>query len=752
MLLGIIKTLGRSYLNYKAMKILQRFVSVIYFLLILTHVSFTQSLKWSKDGNVFYQLEKNELVLYQLPTEGKSIVLTNQDLIPKGENSPLALTDFYFSPDEKKILLYANAQRVWRINTKGEYWLYDLATKTLKQLGKSVPPASLMFAKFSPDASKVAYVSEYNLYVEDLNTGEVKQLTTDGNRKLINGTFDWAYEEEFFCRDGFRWSPDGKSLAYWQIDATEIDDFLMINYIDSVYSTAIPVEYPKVGKSPSACRIGIIDINTAKTTWLSIEGDKRQHYLMRLDWLPSGKDVMVQQLNRKQNESKIYLCNAETGNSKVIYVEKDEAWVDFGSPDDSDNAYYVDFKHQFRFLPNSKEFLWLSEKSGWRHLYRITQDGKKETLITKGNYDVMGIKHIDEKNNWVYFLASPTNATQAYLYRTRLDGKGNLEMLTPAYQSGTHNYNISPNGIWAVHTFSNTYVPPSKEIVNLTTQKPVNETNSIENKIKSIDKSRNRVEFFKITTSEGVEMDGWMVKPSHFDPNKKYPVVFYVYSEPAAQTVTDTYGIGYNFLYQGDMTEDGYIYISLDGRGTPAPKGRAWRKAIYRKIGIVNIKDQALAAKEILRWNFIDSERVAVWGWSGGGSATLNLLFQYPDIYKTGIAIAAVANQLTYDNIYQERYMGLPQENLQDFIQGSPITHAKHLRGNLLYIHGTHDDNVHYQNAEMLVNELIKHNKQFQFMAYPNRSHGLAEGEGTFEHLSTLFTNYLRTYCPAGGK
>lgn len=247
-------------------------------------------------------------------------------------------------------------------------------------------------------------------------------------------------------------------------------------------------------------------------------------------------------------------------------------------------------------------------------------------------------------------------------------------------------------------------------------------------------------------------MDGWMVKPSHFDPNKKYPVVFYVYSEPAAQTVTDTYGIGYNFLYQGDMTEDGYIYISLDGRGTPAPKGRAWRKAIYRKIGIVNIKDQALAAKEILRWNFIDSERVAVWGWSGGGSATLNLLFQYPDIYKTGIAIAAVANQLTYDNIYQERYMGLPQENLQDFIQGSPITHAKHLRGNLLYIHGTHDDNVHYQNAEMLVNELIKHNKQFQFMAYPNRSHGLAEGEGTFEHLSTLFTNYLRTYCPAGGK
>ncbi|GAB4479160.1 MAG: S9 family peptidase [Thermoflexibacter sp.] len=734
------------------MKILKKYLLAVLFLLLLVHLSLAQSLKWSREGNAFYQLERNELVLYQLSSENKSIILGNQNLVPQGENSHLVLTDFYFSPDEKKILLYANAQRVWRINTKGEYWLYDLTTKTLKQLGKSVPRGSMMFAKFSPDASKVAYVSEYNLYVEDLNTGNIKQLTTDGNRKLINGTFDWAYEEEFFCRDGFRWSPDGKFLAYWQIDATDIDDFLMINYIDSVYSTPIPVEYPKVGKSPSACRIGIIDINTAKTTWLNIEGDKRQHYLVRLDWLSSGKEVLVQQLNRKQNESKIYLCNAEMGSSRVIYVEKDEAWIDFGSLDDSDNAYHVDFKHQFHFLPNSKEILWLSEKDGWRHLYRISQDGKKETLITKGNYDVMGVKYIDEKNNWVYFLASPTNATQAYLYRTRLDGKGNLEMLTPANQSGTHNYEISPNGIWAVHTFSNTYIPPSKEIVNLTTQKPTNESNSIENKIKSIDKSRNRVEFFKITTSEGVEMDGWMVKPSHFDPNKKYPVVFYVYSEPAAQTVTDTYGTGYNFLYQGDMTEDGYIYISLDGRGTPAPKGRAWRKAIYRKIGVVNIKDQALAAKEILKWKFIDPERVAVWGWSGGGSATLNLLFQYPDIYKTGIAIAAVANQLTYDNIYQERYMGLPQENLQDFIQGSPITHAKNLIGNLLYIHGTHDDNVHYQNAEMLLNELIKHNRQFQFMAYPNRSHSLAEGEGTFEHLSALFTNYLRTHCPAGGK
>ncbi len=243
-----------------------------------------------------------------------------------------------------------------------------------------------------------------------------------------------------------------------------------------------------------------------------------------------------------------------------------------------------------------------------------------------------------------------------------------------------------------------------------------------------------------------------MVKPKNFDPAKKYPVVFYVYTEPWGQNVTDTYNSSSNFLYQGDMREDGYIYISIDNRGTPVAKGSAWRKSIYRKIGIVNIRDQALAAKEILKWSFVDADRIAVWGWSGGGSATLNLMFQYPEIYKTGIAVAAVANQLTYDNIYQERYMGLPQENMDDFIKGSPITYAKNLKGNLLYIHGTGDDNVHYQNAEMLIKELVKYNKQFQFMIYPNATHSISEGEGTSEHLSTLYTEYLRKHCPPGAK
>jgi dipeptidyl-peptidase-4 len=258
------------------------------------------------------------------------------------------------------------------------------------------------------------------------------------------------------------------------------------------------------------------------------------------------------------------------------------------------------------------------------------------------------------------------------------------------------------------------------------------------------------VEFFKITTADGVEMDAWRVMPAHFNPAKKYPVVFYVYTEPWGQNVIDQYNIGDNSLYEGDMSKDGYIYISIDNRGTPVPKGRDWRKSIYRNIGVVNIRDQAMAAREILKWHYVDTSRIAVWGWSGGGSATLNLMFQYPEIYKTGIAIAAVGNQLTYDNIYQERYMGLPQENREDFIKGSPITYAKNLRGNLLYIHGTGDDNVHYNNSEMLVNELVRNKKLFQLMAYPNRSHGIYEGEGTSEHLSLLYTQFLKKHCEPG--
>lgn len=719
----------------------------LFFLLIalpLTLGLWAQPIKWSLDGSsAFYQNKDGQITYTTLPDLTSTTLATAARLTPEGAGAPLRFRDFSLSNDGRKVLIFTNTRRVWRYHTRGDYWVLDLQTNRLRQIGQGRPEATLMFAKFSPDGKMVAYVSEHNLFVEDLATGKVTQLTeTRGTPKLINGTFDWVYEEEFDCRDGFRWSPDSKRIAYWQIDANQVRDFLMINTTDSIYPFTIPVEYPKVGEPPSPYRIGAVEIASGKTTWMDIPGDPRNTYLPRMEWAASVNEILVQQLNRKQNESKLMLCDVRTGRARTIYTETDETWIDLKE----DGAYgYWDW------LADGNAFLWTSEKDGWRHLYRIGRDGKRETLLTPGNYDVISLVRIDEPGGHLYFIASPDNATQAYLYRSRLDGRGTAERLTPAGQPGSHDYEISPDGNYAFHSFSNHYTRPLTEWISLPGHKALKEKEAIPAQLEP--PAGNNIEFFQVTTVDGVTMDGWLAKPDNFDPSRKYPIVFYVYTEPAGATVRDRFGAGQNRLYDGDMAKDGYIYASLDGRGTPAPKGRAWRKAIYRKIGVVNIRDQAMGAQEMFkRWNWIDTSRVAVHGWSGGGSATLNLLFQYPEIYHTGIAVAAVANQLSYDNIYQERYMGLPQENREDFINGSPITYAKNLRGNLLYIHGTGDDNVHYQNAELLLNELIKHNKQFQFMPYPNRSHSIREGEGTNRHLSTLFTNFLRTHCPPGGR
>ena len=708
--------------------------------------AFAQEIKWEKQGDTFYSAVKNEIFRHSLPnTEGEKLISTAQ-LSPKGQ-APLSITDFAFSTDGQKVLIYTNTKAVWRLQTQGDYWVYEIQTGKLTQVGEELSDSSLRFAKFAPDASKVAFVSEFNLYVQDLTSGQITALTTDGNRKLINGTFDWAYEEEFACRDGFQWSPDSKRISFWQIDANQIRDYYMINTTDSIYSQIIPVEYPKVGESPSPARIGVIELANKKLTWLNIPGDPQQHYLPRMEW-NSPELLLVQQLNRKQNHSKILGVNVKDNVANLIFEEQDETWIDVLSS--WENTYGLTYRHEFKWINAGKEFLWFSEKDGWRHLYRIDLSGKV-TPVTYGNYDVINLLHFNEKENSLYFHASPDNATQKYLYKAKLDGKGTAERVTPADLPGTHSYVISPSGKYGMHQFSNSYTRPASEWISLPKHQPLDPSQSIASKLPA-NQGAKTVEFFKINTADGTEMDGWMVKPKNFDPTKKYPVLFMVYTEPWGANVKDNYGVGRNRNYQGDMAADGYIYISIDNRGTPAPKGRAWRKSIYRKIGRLNISDQAEAAKQISNWPFVDPTRMAVWGHSGGGTATLNLLFQYPGLFQTGISLAAVANQLTYDNIYQERYMGLPQENVEDFVAGSPITYAKNLQGNLLYIHGTGDDNVHYANAEMLINELIKHGKLFQFMPYPNRSHGIGEGEATTAHLRMVYTNFLKTYCPPGGR
>ncbi|AQX03113.1 S9 family peptidase [Elizabethkingia anophelis] len=723
------------------MKNIKKLINIALCFLFLSPLT-AQKTQWTPDGNAYYSFTKNGIEVVDLVDPGKNqTFIGNSELIPSGKSAALNVQSFQVSPDGKSLLLFANTQKVWRDNTRGDYWIFDKNSKKLTQLGKGLPTASLMFAKFSPDGKKVAYVSKHNIYIEDLANNQLNKITSDGTDRMINGTFDWAYEEEFGTQDGFRWSPDGSKIAYWKLNANGTKNFLMINNTDSLYSFTIPVEYPKVGENPSGCTIWFYDLATKSSKKANIDGDEVQHYIPRMEWVLDSKSVILQQLNRKQNQSKIIVADANSGVSKTIHTETDPAWIDIKSRwNDNDPS-------GWDWINNGKEFLWLSEKDGWRHIYKIDMNGK-ETLITKDAFDVIKPEFFDVSNKLIYFSASPTNATQEYLYKVSMNG-GKAERITPEAYSGSNKYTISPNGKLAIFNNSSVNARSAGAIISLPEHKEL----VAAKRISKADPAKSKTEFFQITTQEGVTLDGWVVKPKNFDPNKKYPIVFMVYGEPGSQTVTDNFYTGWNGLYVGDMAADGYIYVSLENRGTPAPKGREWRKSVYRKIGQLNIRDQAMGAKALFaKWPYIDTSRVAVWGWSGGGSSTLNLLGQYPEIYQTGIAIAPVANQLFYDNIYQERYMGLPQENREDFVKGSPLAYAKNLKGNLLLVHGTGDDNVHYQNTEVYINELVKYNKQFQLMSYPNRTHSISEGEGTSLHLATMFTKYLKEHCPPGGR
>ncbi len=694
-------------------------------------------LRWMKDNKSYSTLEYNtaakgnDIVRYDVAGGTKTILVNAVQLLPAGSDKPLTIDNYIWSDDNSKLLIFTNTRKVWRQNSRGDYWVLNLTTGKLKQLGKGLEEATLMFAKFSPDGRRVAYVSKQNIYTENISSGVITQLTKDKGNNIINGTFDWVYEEELDDRDGFRWSPDGKNIAYWQSDTKGVGTFYLIDNVDSNYSRPIPLPYPKVGTANSAVKVGVISATGGQTRWFKVPGDPRNNYLARMDYIPGSDEVMIQQLNRLQNTNTVWVGNTKTMALKTILTDKDEAFLDI-----HDNIVWLD---------NTKAFTWTSEKDGWEHLYKVSRDGKEMQLITKGNFDVVNINCIDPVGGYVYYIASPENYTQRYLYRSRLDGSGEAERVSPKNMAGQHSYQISADAKYAIHNFTNATTPPRISLIDLSTHTEIKllEDNAVL-KSRIAELGLRPKEFFKVDIDE-IILDAWMIKPKDFDPQKKYPVIFHVYGEPAGSTVQDNWGTGDNFWHQYLSNELGCIVISIDNRGTRVPRGREFRKCIYRQIGLLAADDQAAAAKKIMTlYPFIDANHVGIWGWSGGGQMSLHCIFRHGDVFKTAIAVSFVALQTLYDNIYQERYMGLPSDNVEGYREGSPLTHAKKLEGNLMIMHGTGDDNVHYQNFEMLVNELIKNNKLFSMMSYPMRDHGISQGANTTLQMRRTMAQYWK--------
>ena len=699
--------------------------------------------RWLNGGTAYTTVERApdradtwDIVRYEAATGARTVLVPGSKLVPSGATTALDVDDYQWSRDSRKLLIFTNTRKVWRENTRGDYWVLDLATNQLQKIGGPAPESSLMFAKFSPDGSRVAYVRGNNLYVERLAGGSPVPLTKDGSATLVNGTSDWVNEEELGIRDGFRWSPDGTRIAYWQFDTTGVGVFSLINDTDTLYPVVTRIPYPKAGTTNSAVRIGIVDAAGGATTWAATPGDARNTYLARLEWV-DAQTLAIQQLNRLQNQNDVFLADARTGHVKRVFRDESKTWVDV-----------VD---EVKWLDGNKAFLWLSERDGWQHVYRVPRDGGEPLLVTRFDADVVDVVGFDEAAGWIYVVASPERATERYLYRSRLDGSGVPERVTPAGASGTHGYDLAPGGRLAFHTYSRIDQPPAVDVIELPSHKPLRALTDTTKLVVSLTPVlKPPVEFFTVEVGDGVTLDGWMLKPSTFEASHRYPVIVYVYGEPAGQTVVDRW-LGPQMLFHRALAEAGYIVLSVDNRGTPAPRGAAWRKVVYGTVGDLSSKEQDAAIRALsARHAFIDRDRIGVWGWSGGGSNTLNCIFRYPQTFKVGVSVAPVPDQRLYDTIYQERYMGLPESNAAGYKVGSPINFVEGLAGKLLVVHGSGDDNVHYQGTERLFNRLIELGKPFDAMVYPNRTHSISEGKGTSAHIYRLIARYFLDNLPAG--
>ncbi len=605
---------------------------------------------------------------------------------------------------------------------------YDAASgnRTVLDLPRKEGPGRS--GDLSPDGQRILISEQGNLFVRELSNDVKIQLTHNATDSALSN-------------DRATWSPDGNWIVFVQSDESHVRLRPVLVPSDPTYPEVQHVRFARVGEAIPTLRIGVVDAQGKETRWLSVPIASEGYYLGQVEWAGNSQELLIEKLSRFRDERQFLLADVSTGAIRCIFHESDPAWV-VASQGTNDGLMWI---------RDGQAFIVLTEKDGWRHAYVYGRDGQELVCLTPGTYDILERAVVDEAGGWFYFYASPSNATQKYLYRVRLDAEAEPERVTPADQAGTHDYEFAPDAKWAFHTYSTFDTPPVVELVQLPEHRVIRvleDNQELRHKMESV--VAQPTEFFQLELGQGVVMDAWMIKPANFDPSKKYPVFVYVYGEPHAQTVLDAWGI-VHADYHRVIADLGYLVVSIDNRGTPGPKGAAWRRAIFGSLGPLSTAEQAAGVRELGRTRpYVDLSRVGIWGWSGGGSNTLNAMFREPDVYHVGIAVAPKPQPQLYNAWFQEIYMETPETNPDGYRRAAPINFAEGLKGDLLIIHGTGETNTHLQITEGLVDRLIELGKRFDYMAYPHRDHGLREGRGTAVHLRMLMTRYLLEHLPPG--
>src|SRR5881396_2405939 len=678
---------------------------------------------WMKDGKAYTAIEQDasgNTDLYQVDalTGTKQVLVRGADLVPPGGGKPIVIEEYRLSGDGSKLLLFTNSARVWRQNTKGTFYVWELAGRRLVPV--SARPGYQQFAKFSPDGRMVGFVRDNNLYVTDLATGAETALTTDGGENVINGTSDWVYEEELDLRDAFRWSPDGRRIAFWRFDQTAIRPFYLVDH-DSLYPALVPVRYPKAGTTNSTVKIGVTEVATGRTSWVDLGADT-DSYVAAMDFADSPNDLWLTRLNRHQNRLDLLLADATTGAARVIMSDRDSAWVAANQP---------------RWIAGGRQFLFVSERDGYDQVYLFNRDGSLVRRVTPGGWDVFELLGVDEPSKVLYFTAAIDGPLGRPLLRVGLDGSRLARLST---EPGTHGIEFDPTFQLYADTYSRSGIPPVKTLRRADGRlvRTLADNAALAAKVTAL--GLVRPEFITLKTPDGVELNAWIIKPKGFDPSRRYSLLMSVYGGPGSQTVTDSWG-GANYLWHQMLARDGYLVASVDNRGTGG-RGARFMKMTYLHLGRYESADQIASARWFAAQPYVDPDRIGIWGWSYGGYMSSLSMFRGAGVFKAALAVAPVTDWRFYDTIYTERYMRTPQENPAGYGEGAPLAYADSLKGHFLLVHGTGDDNVHFQNSVRLVERLEAANRQFDMRIYPNKTHSIAGGS-TRENLYGLFTAWL---------